>query len=80
MTRRPFETAREASPVLWPYTTTDDEGLPLSSPLPLSQPAVQAPHDNPDAPPSSESTGGDIHMEESDSFYYLGLWLAYGYK
>ena len=44
----------------------DDEGLPLVPPLPLSQPAVQALHDIPDAPPSSESTGGDIDMEESD--------------
>ena len=62
-----LETAREASAsVLWPYTTMDDEGLPLVPPLPLSQPAVQALHDIPDAPPSSESTGGDIDMEESD--------------
>ena len=37
----------------------DDEGLPLVPLLPLSQPAVQALNDNPDAPPSSESTGGD---------------------
>ena len=44
----------------------DDEGLPLVPLLPLSQPAVQAPHDIPDAPPSSESTGGDVEMEESD--------------
>ena len=46
----------------------DGDGLPLSSPLPLSQPAVQAPIDIPDAPPSSESTGGDadVDMEESD--------------
>ena len=49
-----------------PYTTMDDEGLPLSSPLPLSQPAVQAPHDNPDAAPSSESTGGDVRTPASD--------------
>ena len=47
----------------------DGDGLPLSSPLPLSQPAVQAPIDIPDAPPSSESTGGDadVDMEESDN-------------
>ena len=47
----------------------DGDGLPLSSPLPLSQPAVQAPIDIPDAPPSSESTGGDadVDMEESDT-------------
>ena len=47
----------------------DGDGLPLSSLLPLSQPAVQAPIDIPDAPPSSESTGGDadVDMEESDS-------------
>ena len=45
--------------VLWPYTTMDDEGLPLSSPLPLSRPAAQALNDNPDAPLSPESTGGD---------------------
>ena len=44
----------------------DDEGLPLVPPLPLSQPAVQAPHDIPDAPPSSKSTGGAGEMEESD--------------
>ena len=44
----------------------DDEGLPLVPPLPLSQPAVQALNDIPDAPPSSKSTGGDIDMEESD--------------
>ena len=46
----------------------DDDGLPLSSPLPLSRPAVQALNDIPDAPPSSESTGGDadVDMEESD--------------
>ena len=54
------------APVLLPYTAMDDDGLPLSSPLLLSQPAVQAPHDNPDAPPSSESTGGDVEMESSD--------------
>ena len=53
--------------VLWPYTTMDDEGLPLSSLLPLSQPAVQAPHDIPDAPPSSESTGGDVGTQASHS-------------
>ena len=34
----------------------DDEGLPLSPLLPLSQPAVQAPIDNPDANPASETT------------------------
>ena len=47
----------------------DDEDLPLSSPLPLSQPAVQALIDNQDALPSSESTGGDndVDMEESDT-------------
>ena len=47
----------------------DDEDLPLSSPLPLSPPAVQALIDTHDAPPSSESTGGDddVDMEESDS-------------
>ena len=45
--------------VLWPYTTMDDEGLPLSSPIPLSRPAAQALNDNPDAPLSPESTGGD---------------------
>ena len=41
----------------------DDKGLPLSSPLPLFRPAVQALNDIPDAPPSSESTGGaaDVH-------------------
>ena len=44
----------------------NDEGLPLVPPLPLSQPAVQALNDIPDAPPSSKSTGGDIDMEESD--------------
>ena len=46
-----------------------DKGLPLSSPLPLFRPAVQALNDIPDAPPSSESTGGDadVDMEESDS-------------
>ena len=55
------------APVLWPYTTMDDEGLPLSSPLPLSQPAVQAHIDNPDALPSSESTGGDDGSQASDS-------------
>ena len=27
---------------------------------------MQAPHDIPDAPPSSKSTGGDVEMEESD--------------
>ena len=54
------------APVLLPYTAMDDDGLPLPSPLLLSQPAVQASHDNPDAPPSSESTGGDVEMEESD--------------
>ena len=55
-----LETAREASAsVLWPYTTMDGDGLPLVPLLPLSQPAVQALNDNPDAPPSSESTGGD---------------------
>ena len=43
-----------------------DKGLPLSSPLPLFRPAVQALNDIPDAPPSSQSTGGDIDMEESD--------------
>ena len=45
-----------------------DKGLPLSSPLPLFRPAVQALNDIPDVPPSSESTGGDtdVHMEESD--------------
>ena len=42
----------------------DDDGLPLVPPLPLSQPAVQALNDIPDAPPSSESTGGDVEMEE----------------
>ena len=45
--------------VLWPYTTMDDEGLPLSSPLPLSQPAVQAPIENPDATIPSETTRVD---------------------
>ena len=47
----------------------DDDGLPLPSLLPLSRPAVQAPIDIPDAPPSSESTGGDadVDMEESDT-------------
>ena len=50
--------------VQWPYTTMDDEGLPLSSPLPLSQPAVQALIDNQDALLSSQSTG-DVEMEES---------------
>ena len=44
----------------------DDEGPPLSSPLPLSQPAVQAPIDNPDAPPSPESTGADEGTPASD--------------
>ena len=46
----------------------DADGLPLSSPLPLSPPAVQALIDNQDALPSSESTGGDddVDMEESD--------------
>ena len=34
----------------------DDDGLPLSSPLPLSPPAVQASIDNTDAPLSSQST------------------------
>ena len=45
-----------------------DTGLPLSSPLPLFRPAVQALNDIPDVPPSSESTGGDadVDMEESD--------------
>ena len=38
----------------------DDEGLPLSSPLPLSQPAVQAPIENPDAIIPSETTGVDV--------------------
>ena len=33
----------------------DDDGLPLSSPLPLSQPAVQAPNENPDAIIPSET-------------------------
>ena len=44
----------------------DADGLPLSSPLPLSPPAVQALIDNQDALPSSESTGGDddVDMEE----------------
>ena len=56
--------------VLLPYTAMDDDGLPLSSPLLLSQPAVQASHDNPDAPPSSESTGGDVEMESSDSLVF----------
>ena len=44
----------------------DDDGLPLSSPLPLSPPAVQALIDTHDAPSSSESTGGDddVDMEE----------------
>ena len=37
----------------------DDEGLPLVPPLPLSQPAVQAPIDNPDANPASEATRAD---------------------
>ena len=46
-----------------------DKGLPLSSPLPLFRPAVQALNDIPDAPPSSQSTGGDIDMEESDTHY-----------
>ena len=48
-----------------------DTGLPLSSPLPLSRPAVQALNDIPDVPPPSESTGGDndVHMEESDTTY-----------
>ena len=55
--------------VLWPYTTMNDEGLPLVPPLPLFQPAVQALNDIPDAPPSSKSTGGDIDMEESDIGY-----------
>ena len=54
--------------VLLPYTAMDDDGLPLSSPLLLSRPAVQASNENPDAPPSSESTGGDVEMEESDTF------------
>ena len=45
----------------------DDEGPPLSSPLPLSQPAVQTPIDNPDAPPSPESTGADEGTPASDS-------------
>ena len=46
-----------------------DTGLPLSSPLPLFRPAVQALNDIPDVPPSSESTGGDadVDMEESDT-------------
>ena len=46
----------------------DADGLPLSSPLPLSPPAVQALIDTHDAPSSSESTGGDddVDMEESD--------------
>ena len=46
-----------------------DKGLPLPSPLPLFRPAVQALNDIPDAPPSSESTGGDadVDMEESDT-------------
>ena len=42
----------------------DADGLPLSSPLPLSQPAVQALIDNQDALLSSQSTG-DVEMEES---------------
>ena len=42
----------------------DDEGLPLSSPLPLFPPAVQALIDNQDALLSSQSTG-DVEMEES---------------
>ena len=37
----------------------DNGGLPLSSPLPLSQPAVQAPNENPDAIIPSETTGVD---------------------
>ena len=67
-TRRPLETAREAAPwVLLPYTTAmdDDEGLPLSSPLPLSPPAVQAPIDNPDAPLSSESIEENVRTPAS---------------
>ena len=51
-----------------------DKGLPLPSPLPLFRPAVQAFNDIPDAPPSSESTGGDadVDMEESDTRERLG--------
>ena len=53
-------------PVAVHHEMDDADGLPLSSPLPLSPPAVQALIDNQDAPPSSESTGGDddVDMEE----------------
>ena len=44
----------------------DDDGLPLSSPLPLSQPAVQAPIENPDATIPSETTGANVMVRESD--------------
>ena len=63
----PFETARVASPGPVAVHNMDDEGPPLSSPLPLSQPAVQAPIDNPDAPPSPESTGADEGTPASDN-------------
>ena len=55
-------------PVAVHHEMDDADGLPLSSPLPLSPPAVQALIDNQDALPSSESTGGDddVDMEESD--------------
>ena len=48
----------------------DADGLPLSSPLPLSPPAVQALIDNQDAPPSSESTGGDVDVDMGESDKY----------
>ena len=45
----------------------DNGGLPLSSPLPLCQPAVQAPIENPDATTPSETAGADVVVRESVS-------------
>ena len=55
----------------------DDDRRPLSSPLPLSQSAVQALNENQDAAAPSETTGVDGMARESRRVLASGLSLKY---